>query len=354
VIHLHIYPMHFGSPKGDWACNSRNCFFRTTRNRTRLFIHLNNENCEIWNPIPIREYVLAIWSEPHKDKGICIYRNSAQKMVKVRVKIDIRETDVWNALDAWYSGAPASLSDGWEVVKQTLDVGDVGFFIVQDDNEYEKVLLERKTVEDLGASQRDGRYREQRARLLARQGAGTRVGYLLEAPNWSANLSRTWCRGAFSEVHLQTAIVRLQMRYGMAVFHTQGVKETVQWIRRIATALVNDSSVFESGVATDTKAVAAAYTEAIHVKKSANLEPERILNTLLRTLPGVGIQAADAIVQYCRGNFSRFYELSESEIANIRMGADGKRKVGQALSKKVWPFFHTHMINDNSQMENIS
>jgi ERCC4-type nuclease len=276
-------------------------------------------------------------------------------MVKVRVKIDIRETDVWTALEAWHAGCGATETDGWEVVKQTLDVGDVAFYLVTNESnqEVEKVLLERKTAEDLGASQRDGRYREQRARLLARQGAGTRVGYLLEAPAWSPTLGRTWCRGAFSEVHLQTAIVRLQLRYGLAVFQTQGVKETVQWIRRIASALVSDPTVFESGVSGDVKAVAAAYTEAIHVKKAANLEPERILNTLLRTMPGVGIQAAEAIVAHCQGNFSRFYELSESEIANVRMG-DGKRKVGPALAKKVWPFFHTSIVNDNSQTDNVS
>lgn len=273
-------------------------------------------------------------------------------MVKVRVKVDIRETDVWTALEAWHAGAPAAIADGWEVVKQTLDVGDVGFYVIsnssemesgtvpQERQEIEKVLLERKTAEDLGASQRDGRYREQRARLLARQGAGTRVGYLLEAPTWSPSLNRTWCRGAFSEMNLQTAIVRLQLRYGLAVFQTQGVKETVQWIRRIAAALVTDPTVFESGIATNTKAVATAYTEALHVKKSANLEPDRILNTLLRTLPGVGIQAAEALVAHCQGHFSQFYELSEADIAAIPL-KDGKRKVGPALAKKIWPLFHT-------------
>ncbi len=255
---------------------------------------------------------------------------------KIRVKIDMRETDLWAALEAWYPGAPATESDGWEVVKEALDVGDVAFF----NEDSEKVVLERKTAEDLGASQRDGRYREQRARLLAKQGSGIKVGYLLEAPTWSPTLSRTWCRGAFSEIHLQTAILRLQFRYGLAVFQTQGIKETVQWIRRIATALVTNATVFETGLAASQKEVAAQYTESLHVKKSANLEPERILNTLLRTIPGLGIQAADAIVSHCQGKFSVLYELSESAIAELKMG-DGKRKVGPALAKKIWSIFHT-------------
>ncbi len=255
---------------------------------------------------------------------------------KIRVKIDMRETDLWSALEAWWSGAPATESDGWEVVKEVLDVGDIAFF----SEESEKVVLERKTAEDLGASQRDGRYREQRSRLLAKQGAGIRVGYLLEAPTWSPSLTRTWCRGAFSETHLQSAIIRLQLRYGLAVFQTQGIKETVQWIRRIATALVADATVFETGLAASQKEVASQYTESLHVKKSANLEPDRILNTLLRTIPGLGIQAADTIVSHCQGKFSVLYELSESGLADLKMG-DGKRKVGPALAKKIWSIFHT-------------
>ncbi len=255
---------------------------------------------------------------------------------KIVVKIDMRETDLWQALEPWWEGAPATESDGWVAVKQALDVGDVAFF----SGESEKVVLERKTAEDLGASQRDGRYREQRARLLAKQGSGIKVGYLLEAPAWSPSLSRTWCRGVFSEIHLQTAILRLQFRYGISVFQTTGTKETVQWIRRLAAALVADATVFETGLATTQKEVAAQYTEAIHVKKSANLEPERILNTLLRTIPGLGNQAAEAIVTKCQGKFSELYALSETEIASIGMG-DGKRKVGPALAKKLWTIFHS-------------
>lgn len=254
----------------------------------------------------------------------------------IQVKIDMRETDLWEALEPWHSGAPATETDGWVAVKQALDVGDIAFCF----EESEKVILERKTAEDLGASQRDGRYREQRARLLAKQGAGIRVGYLVEAPAWSPSLTRTWCRGVFSEIHLQTAILRLQLRYGLAVFQAQGTNETVQWIRRIAATLVADSSVFETGLAASQKEVAAQYTEAIHVKKSANLEPERILNTLLRTIPGLGTQAAEAIVAHCQGKFSELYALSESDLATLKM-ADGKRKVGPALAKKVWTIFHT-------------
>jgi ERCC4-type nuclease len=270
----------------------------------------------------------------------------------VRVLVDTREEDLWEALRPWWS----QNSEGWIAERQTLDVGDVVFVVGSDENRREAVILERKTAEDLGASQRDGRYREQRARLLARRGAGTHVGYLVEAPMpWSPTMSRTWCRGAFSEVGLATAIMRLQLRYGIAVFQTSGLKESVMWVRRIAAALVADGGVFDTGLAADAAGAAAAYTEAIHVKKSANMDSERLLGTMLRTIPGVGAGAAEAIVGHA-ADFPTFYSLTEAQIAAIPMGAGGKRKLGKAVAAKLWQAFHkgTTFPSDPSSVTGFS
>lgn len=255
----------------------------------------------------------------------------------------MREDDLWAALAAWHDPTSAAArEDGWWAEKSGMDVGDIGFSLADD----ELVLLERKTAEDLGASQRDGRYREQRARLLAKKGRGTAVGYVVEAAMpWSPTLSRSWCRGAFRETHLQAAIVRLQMRYGLVVFQASDLKETVMWIRRIAAALVADPATFRTGVAATEAGAAAAYTAAIHVKKAANMDTDRVLTSLLLTLPGVGAAAAEAIVKATAGGgFPAFHAMSEEAIAACPMGAEGKskgvRKVGKALAAKIWRIFH--------------
>lgn len=262
--------------------------------------------------------------------------------MNVRVVIDTREDDLWAALEAWRSDSDASKEDGWIVERRALDVGDIAFYqIVSEGEEKELVILERKTAEDLGASQRDGRYREQRLRLLAKQGKGVKIGYMLETPAFTSTLSKSWCFGRFTELHLQNTILRLQLRYGIAVFHaTGGMRETVQWIRRIAGAIHSDPRVFEEGVAKTEAAAAAAYTESIHVKKSANMEGDRVLHTILRTIPGVGATAADAIVKAVNGSFPAFYEMTEEMLAALPLG-EGKRKLGKALATKIWSVFHT-------------
>jgi ERCC4-type nuclease len=258
----------------------------------------------------------------------------------LRVIIDMREEELWGLLEGWRGEEGF---EGWRVEKAALEVGDIA---ILDQEGKELVLLERKTAEDLGASQRDGRYREQRARLLAKRGEGVQIGYVLEAPAWSPTLSRSWCMGAFKEPHLQMAIVRLQMRYGIPVFQAASPKETVQWIRRIAAALVTDPAVFRTGLAETASGAAAAYTEAIHVKKASNMNADRVLHTILRTIPGVGAAAADAIVGHVgSAGFPAVFALTESELAELPVG---KRKLGAKLAVTIWKTFHTSSPSSQS------
>ncbi len=258
-------------------------------------------------------------------------------MEPLQVLIDTREEELWEALAGWREPF-----EGWQVQRVALEVGDIVFRRGED-----LAILERKTVEDLAASQKDGRYREQRARLLARKGSGVAVGYVLEAPAWSPTLSRTWCGGGFKETHLQNAVVRLQMRYGFAVYLAANLRETVMWIRRIAGALVADSTVFKTGLAETATGAAAAYTEALHVRKAANMSADRVLATLLRTIQGVGPAAADAIVAHVGPQgFPGFYAMSEDELAALKVG---KRKLGAAAAHTLWTTFHTEI--SNSQVE---
>jgi ERCC4-type nuclease len=256
--------------------------------------------------------------------------------MSIRVVIDIREDDLWAQLEPYYS---PDEKEGWWVEKATLDVGDIAFYDASDvSGAHPLAVLERKTAEDLGASQKDGRYREQRARLLALRGAKTAIGYLVEAPHWSPTLSNSWCRGSFNEVNLQQAIVRLQLRYTIPVFQSTGLKETVTWIRRIGKALSADKVVFKEGLAASACEAAAVYTEAIHVKKAENSSPERIFLSFLLSIPGMGKAAATAVAETVKHSFTALQALSEADIANIKAG---KRKLGKALATAIYTAVHS-------------
>lgn len=293
---------------------------------------------------------------------------AAASVTPIKVVIDIRETDLWAELAPYRTFLAA---EGWWVELAPLDVGDIAFFATTEiptavvvattiDPEDEPVggagfvlttppshvcdlsgallVLERKTAEDLGASQKDGRYREQRARLLALRGAGTSIGYIVEAPAWSPSLTRAWCRGTFNELQLQATIVRLQLRYTIPVFTAASMKETATWIRRMAKMLATDCNIFKSGVAISATEVAAAYTEAIHVKKADNNTPERIFLHFLLSIPGLGKAAAAAVAAACENKFSVLQTLSVEQLTEIRCG---KKRLGPALATILYTAIHT-------------
>lgn len=250
----------------------------------------------------------------------------------IRVVIDIREEDLWKALEAWHTEY-----EGWYVEKAPLDVGDICFYEDKEDNKTPLVAIERKTAEDFGASLKDGRYREQRARLYALRGMKTAIAYLLEIPPWSPNLTRTWCRGTFTEVQLQHAMARLQLRHTIPLFQTTTLKESVQWIRRIAKALVADPTCFACGMATTCAEAATVYTDAIHVKKASNQSPERIFLSMILSIPGLGKNAADALAKHTDSSFLKLQTYTEKELSDIQAG---KRKLGKKIANAVFTAIH--------------
>lgn len=250
----------------------------------------------------------------------------------ITVVIDIREHELWGLLTPWHT----ENGEGWIAVKNTLEVGDISFY--NDISGTPLVVLERKSADDLGASLGDGRYREQRARLLSLRGQGASIGYILEAPPWSPTLTRTWCRGKFTEIQLQQSIVRLQFRYTIPVFQSGSPKDTVQWIRRIAKQLVADSTVFTSGLSTDRVQVAAAYKDAIHTKKASNNTPEIIFQSMLQTIPGLGKSAVDAIAATVDSSFQTLLFMSVDDLAEIDTG---KRRLGTKLATALHTVLHS-------------
>jgi len=252
----------------------------------------------------------------------------------IRVVIDNRETDLWELCLPY---TDLSGNDGWIAEKRPLDIGDISFYL-NDISGAPLVTLERKRVDDLGSSQKDGRYREQRARLLAQRGLGTSVGYIVEAPYWTPNMTNKWCRGEFTEIHLQQTIIRLQFRYTLPVFMVSRLEETMSFVRRIARMLAADPTVFRGGLADTAAGAAAVYTEALHIKKADNKTPERIFISMLSTIPGLGGAAVSAIATATGNSLTKLIAMTAEEIAAI---PTGKRSIGKTVAGTVYAALHS-------------
>jgi len=243
----------------------------------------------------------------------------------MNVIVDMRETALSASLAPLLAGIP-----GVTLTSAALPVGDVALQL----GDRLAVLLERKSVDDLAASHRDGRYKEQRARLLAQRGTGASIGYLLEG---RLDAASSFTRERFTEADLRNAVLRLQFRYTIPVFPTSSVADSAAFVLALVVALQRDPACFSGGLATTTAGAAAVYSEAIHVRKADNSTPDRVVRSMLRVIPGLGATAVEGVATAVGSSFARLLALSEEELAAIPLG---KRRLGPALAKVVHSVLH--------------
>lgn len=184
------------------------------------------------------------------------------------------------------------------------------------------LLIERKTMRDMEASILDGRYREQRQRLMSYcQQKGTTPMYILEGSYFSAT-------GRIGPQALMKHVARLQCKYNITVLHTQNTGETSQLIEALHTYFMEDPTNFQVSGGEPLRAI-----DGIHVQKKANAaQPTHFAIACLAQCPGVSVKIAEAIV----GKFSSWQTLlsaSQDQIQSI-IQPNG-RKVGPAVAKRV-------------------
>jgi ERCC4-type nuclease len=200
---------------------------------------------------------------------------------------------------------------------QTLPVGDIWF---QDASGTVSLILERKTIKDLEASVLDGRYRDQKGRLLALcEERGAQPLYLLEGPYSSTT-------GRLAPTALMKIVARLQFKYSIPVLHTQNLEETASLIVALHDFWLDDPANFKRDM-TPLKP-----TDGIHVSKKANAEdPKQFLVACLMQCPGVSLRIATALTSTFP-SFGTLMVASEKEIASVEIE---KRKVGPVLGKRL-------------------
>jgi ERCC4-type nuclease len=253
-------------------------------------------------------------------------------MSNILVHVDYREKGLYEILKKNESEAT------YKCDSVNLDVGDI--VIVNAVSEQPLLVIERKTLADLASSNRDGRYREQRARLLAVKGQGITVAYLLEVGGgWTPELGRTW-HGKVTESLLLSIVMRLQLLHGIPVISSRDETVSATLLQHLAKMLRDKPDAFspESGVVADATVAAAAYTEALSVQKSANRNLKRVGAGMLCAIPGVGGKMSESILDACGGTLADLIKKTQVEIAALSIG---KRTVGPVVAEKIWCALHT-------------
>jgi ERCC4-type nuclease len=200
-----------------------------------------------------------------------------------------------------------------EIRSERLPIGDI---ILHDPTQQKDIVLfERKTLLDLAASIRDGRYKEQSFRLIetaSATGFNTHhIVYIIEG-----DLSRYDERHTqITKTALQSAMVSLLYYKGFSVIRTMNVGETAEFILHFADKVAKEGPL--SIIDRATTATAAAYSEVSTKKEKRDyITRENIGEIMLAQVPGVSAKMASAILSKYNGSIYEFLGDLHSKIAN--------------------------------------
>jgi ERCC4-type nuclease len=132
------------------------------------------------------------------------------------IKIDTRETELFskckNAIESFPKYANIKL------ISETLHLGD----IIINDGETDCVIIERKTLTDLAASIKDGRYEEQSYRLNGLNHHNHNIIYLIEGDIFRFNSFKE----RIDKQTIYSAMFSIQYFKGFSVMRSTSVEET--------------------------------------------------------------------------------------------------------------------------------
>lgn len=144
------------------------------------------------------------------------------------VKVDVRENDLLQQINQLIINIP--IFKNIIVQSEVLPLGDI---IITDEKE-EKLIIERKSVSDLLASIKDGRYEEQSYRLNGSPFHNHNIVYLIEGDVNKANRFKLDTGLGTEKLTLYSAMFSLNYYKGFSVFRSFSLAETATIICNMA------------------------------------------------------------------------------------------------------------------------
>jgi len=228
------------------------------------------------------------------------------------IKIDTRETALLHQILNQTTIIP--VFKNIQIKSETLPIGDI---IINDDSE-DKVIIERKSVNDLLSSIKDGRYEEQSYRLNGLTHHNHNIIYLIEGDLNKINYFKTV--NPPEKNTLYSAMFSLNYYKGFSVFRSFNMEETANIICNMAykigkdfskkpyyqnktqiempinesceTALVTNDEESDEVQVTDKH-----YVGVIKKVKKDNITPDNIGEIMLCQIPGISSVTALAVME---------------------------------------------------------
>lgn len=187
------------------------------------------------------------------------------------------------------------------------------------------LVIERKRVTDFEASFLDGRYREQRGRILSFCQKGEHQPlYLLEGA-WNS------LTGRMTKKAMIKLLNRLTLRYQIPLLHTELVEETAEWVECLMEQWKEDPTALRR-----TQELVKV-SDGIHIQKKQNASnPATFLVVCLAQCPGLSVKMAESLAS-AHPSLSSLLALTPKELEDHKVGT---RRLGPAVAKRLWGLLH--------------
>tara|TARA_B100000902_G_scaffold398322_1_gene464691 strand:+ start:248 stop:1051 length:804 start_codon:yes stop_codon:yes gene_type:complete len=242
------------------------------------------------------------------------------------IKIDVREQNLINECN--------NLLNNYENITieiVTLDIGDI---ILYDNDGNEVLIIERKTLNDLASSIKDGRYKEQGYRLSRSSLHNHNIFYLIEG-----NLTSYSNNNRFHNVNKQTLLssfVSITYFKGFSLYRTNNLTESAEWILSYANKIQKEKkqkSYYYNEKDSNNKIINnETYVNVCSRVKKNNVTLDNIGAIMLSQIPGVSSNVAERIMEDYNtiGNLIEHLKENQEILNTIKIGNGEKmRKISK-------------------------
>jgi crossover junction endonuclease MUS81 len=226
----------------------------------------------------------------------------------LQIVVDCREDALLNRMNA---------VEGLCIESKSLPIADIAFIVPATGQDL--LLFERKTLQDLLASIKDGRYEEQSHRLLHSTGVPPHhIVYVLEG------LMSQLKSDAERNLVFST-ITSLSYFKGFSVFRTSTVQETADLLVAMSRKIEKDLQKGRRSFHLQTHLVANAvqhsdpsentnaYSQFVKKVKKENITQTNIAEIMLSQIPGISASSAAEILAHYDGSILRVIEECSTE-----------------------------------------
>ena len=247
------------------------------------------------------------------------------------IKIDCREHELISLCNHYQKISP--IYKDIKIVIEALPIGDIIIYT----EEKESIIIERKSLSDLSASIKDGRYKEQSYRLNGTDMHNHNIVYLIEGDIFNSNMFKE----RIDKTTIYSSMFSLQYYKGFSVLRSININETALMICNMAYKInkfkdkmpfystpINLKNGEKNGVKNgekneekegegvkeveEIKEEVSNYCEVIKKVKKENITKDNIGEIMLCQIPGISSVSAIAIMKEFKTFQNLILKVNES------------------------------------------